>query len=162
MMLHFQQQMLRYLALTTFVFALSISTMVAQTRTITGKITASSDGTGIPGVNIQVKGTQKGTSSNASGTYSLEVSGASLVLSFTSIGFDAQEIKVGNRNVVDVVMTSSTQELNEVVVTALGIKLEYKSTNFLMTGCKKPFTTFGCRFTLPPSAHTFRCFKKVR
>jgi len=43
MHLHFPQQMLRYLALTTFVFALSISTMVAQTRTITGKITASSD-----------------------------------------------------------------------------------------------------------------------
>jgi len=130
MMSHFQQQMLRYLALTTFVFALSISTMVAQTRTITGKITASSDGTGIPGVNIQVKGTQKGTSSNASGAYSLEVSGASLVLSFTSIGFDAQEIKVGNRNVVDVEMTSSTQELNEVVVTALGIKREEKSLGY--------------------------------
>jgi TonB-linked SusC/RagA family outer membrane protein len=130
MHLHFPQQMLRYLALTTFVFALSISTMVAQTRTITGKITASSDGTGIPGVNIQVKGTQKGTSSNASGAYSLEVSGASLALSFTSIGFDAQEIKVGNRNVVDVEMTSSTQELNEVVVTALGIKREEKSLGY--------------------------------
>ena len=130
MHLHFPQQMLRYLALTTFVFALSISTMVAQTRTITGKITASSDGTGIPGVSIQVKGTQKGASSNASGTYSLEVSGASPVLSFTSIGFDAQEIKVGNRNVVDVVMSSSTQELNEVVVTALGIKREEKSLGY--------------------------------
>ena len=130
MHLHFPQQMLRHLAITTFVFALSISTMVAQTRTITGKITASSDGTGIPGVNIQVKGTQKGTSSNASGTYSLEVSGASPVLSFTSIGFDAQEIKVGNRNVVDVVMSSSTQELNEVVVTALGIKREEKSLGY--------------------------------
>jgi TonB-linked SusC/RagA family outer membrane protein len=122
--------MLRHLAITTIVFALGISTMVAQTRTITGKITASSDGTGIPGVNIQVKGSQKGTSSNASGTYSLEVSGASPVLSITSIGFDAQEIKVGNRNVVDVVMTSSTQELNEVVVTALGIKREEKSLGY--------------------------------
>ncbi len=130
MHLHFTYQMLRHLAITTIVFALGISTMVAQTRTITGKITASSDGTGIPGVNIQVKGSQKGTSSNASGTYSLEVSGASPVLSITSIGFDAQEIKVGNRNVVDVVMTSSTQELNEVVVTALGIKREEKSLGY--------------------------------
>ena len=130
MHLHFTYQMLRHLAITTLVFALGISTMVAQTRTITGKITASSDGTGIPGVNIQVKGSQKGTSSNASGTYSLEVSGASPVLSITSIGFDAQEIKVGNRNVVDVVMTSSTQELNEVVVTALGIKREEKSLGY--------------------------------
>lgn len=130
MKVNFPQQMLRHLAITTIVFALGISTMVAQTRTITGKITASSDGTGIPGVNIQVKGSQKGTSSNASGTYSLEVSGASPVLSITSIGFDAQEIKVGNRNVVDVVMTSSTQELNEVVVTALGIKREEKSLGY--------------------------------
>ena len=92
MKLHFPLQMLRHLIITAFVFALSISTLVAQTRTITGKITASSDDTGIPGVNIQVRGTQKGTSSNSSGTYSLEVSGVSPVLSFTSIGFDAQEI----------------------------------------------------------------------
>ena len=130
MELHFPLQMLRHLAITAFVFAISISTMVAQSRTITGKITASSDGTGIPGVNIQVKGTQKGTSTNASGTYSLEVSGSIPVLSFTSIGFDAQEIKVGNRNVIDVMMTSSTQELNEVVVTALGIKREEKSLGY--------------------------------
>lgn len=130
MNLQFPQQMLRHLNITAFVFALSISTMVAQTRTITGKITASSDGTGIPGVNIQVMGTQKGTSSNASGFYSLEISGASPVLLFSSIGFDAQEIKVGNRSVIDFVMTSSTQELNEVVVTALGIKREEKSLGY--------------------------------
>lgn len=52
MNLQFPQQMLRHLNIIAFVFALSISTLVAQTRTITGKITASSDGTGIPGVNI--------------------------------------------------------------------------------------------------------------
>ena len=112
------------------VFALGISTAMAQTRTVSGKITASADGSGIPGVNVQLKGTTKGTSSNAAGSYSIEVSGPNAVLSFTFVGFEPQEVKVGTRNLIDVSMASSSQELNEVVVTALGIKREEKSLGY--------------------------------
>jgi len=112
------------------VFALGISTAMAQTRTVSGKITASADGSGIPGVNVQLKGTTKGTSSNAAGAYSIEVSGPNAVLSFTFVGFEPQEVKVGTRNLIDVSMASSSQELNEVVVTALGIKREEKSLGY--------------------------------
>jgi TonB-linked SusC/RagA family outer membrane protein len=112
------------------VFALGISTAMAQTRTVSGKITASADGSGIPGVNVQLKGSTKGTSSNAAGSYSIEVSGPNAVLSFTFVGFEPQEVKVGTRNLIDVSMASSSQELNEVVVTALGIKREEKSLGY--------------------------------
>jgi TonB-linked SusC/RagA family outer membrane protein len=112
------------------VFALGISTAMAQTRTVSGKITASADGSGIPGVNVQLKGSTKGTSSNAAGSYSIEVSGPNAALSFTFVGFEPQEVKVGTRNLIDVSMASSSQELNEVVVTALGIKREEKSLGY--------------------------------
>ena len=123
-------RMLRHSAIMLAVFALGISTAMAQTRTVSGKITASADGSGIPGVNVQLKGTTKGTSSNAAGSYSIEVSGPNAVLSFTFVGFEPQEVKVGTRNLIDVSMASSSQELNEVVVTALGIKREEKSLGY--------------------------------
>ncbi len=130
MNVHFTLRMLRLSAIMLAVFALGISTAMAQTRTVSGKITASADGSGIPGVNVQLKGTTKGTSSNAAGSYSIEVSGPNAVLSFTFVGFEPQEVKVGTRNLIDVSMASSSQELNEVVVTALGIKREEKSLGY--------------------------------
>lgn len=130
MNVHSTLRMLRHSAIMLAVFALGISTAMAQTRTVSGKITASADGSGIPGVNVQLKGTTKGTSSNAAGAYSIEVSGPNAVLSFTFVGFEPQEVKVGTRNLIDVSMASSSQELNEVVVTALGIKREEKSLGY--------------------------------
>ena len=130
MNVHSTLRMLRHSAIMLAVFALGISTAMAQTRTVSGKITASADGSGIPGVNVQLKGTTKGTSSNAAGSYSIEVSGPNAVLSFTFVGFEPQEVKVGTRNLIDVSMASSSQELNEVVVTALGIKREEKSLGY--------------------------------
>ena len=130
MNVHSTLRMLRLSAIMLAVFALGISTAMAQTRTVSGKITASADGSGIPGVNVQLKGTTKGTSSNAAGSYSIEVSGPNAVLSFTFVGFEPQEVKVGTRNLIDVSMASSSQELNEVVVTALGIKREEKSLGY--------------------------------
>ncbi len=130
MNVHSTLRMLRLSAIMLAVFALGISTAMAQTRTVSGKITASADGSGIPGVNVQLKGSTKGTSSNAAGSYSIEVSGPNAVLSFTFVGFEPQEVKVGTRNLIDVSMASSSQELNEVVVTALGIKREEKSLGY--------------------------------
>ncbi len=121
---------LRYLLTLTVVVILCFSEAWAQTRTISGKITSSEDGTGMPGVNIIIKGTQKGTTTNASGAYSLEVSGSNPVLIISFVGYTAQEIAVGNRNVIDVSLTPSAENLKEVVVTALGIKREEKSLGY--------------------------------
>jgi TonB-linked SusC/RagA family outer membrane protein len=124
------KQTLRRLLLMTMVVGTCFVTSWAQVRTITGKVTTSEDGTGMPGVNIVLKGSQKGTSSNATGNYSIEVNGANPVLVFSFVGYDASEVAVGNRNVVDVSLTPGTENLNEVVVTALGIKREKRALGY--------------------------------
>ncbi|MBA4848915.1 SusC/RagA family TonB-linked outer membrane protein [Emticicia sp. BO119] len=105
-------------------------TVWAQTRTITGKVTSKEDGAAMPGVNILLKGTQKGTSTNATGNYSLEVSGSNPVLVFSFVGYEATEVPVGNRSTIDLAMDLSAESLKEVVVTALGIKREEKSLGY--------------------------------
>jgi len=123
-------QMRRYLIAMLMVLGLGISQVVAQTRTVTGKITSKEDGAPMPGVNVILKGTQKGSTSNATGTYSIEVSGANPTLVFSFVGYDASEIAIGSRTVVDVALAPGIENLKEVVVTALGIKREEKSLGY--------------------------------
>ncbi|UFH55995.1 TonB-dependent receptor [Spirosoma sp. KNUC1025] len=87
----------------------------AQDRRVTGKITGA-DGP-VPGANIVLKGTQTGTSSDASGNYAINIRGNSPVLVISAIGFKTQEINVGNRTTVDVTMEDDATALSEVVVT---------------------------------------------
>ncbi|MBE9464885.1 SusC/RagA family TonB-linked outer membrane protein [Dyadobacter subterraneus] len=92
----------------------------AQDRTLTGKVVAE-DGSTLPGVNISVKGTNRGSTTDAKGEYSLSVSqGATLVFSF--IGFQSQEVLVGSQSVLNVTLKNDVSQLQEVVVTAQGIE----------------------------------------
>ncbi len=99
-------------------------------RTVTGKVLSQADGSSFAGVNIILKGTQTGTSSDASGNFSLSVPGNNSVLVFSFIGYVSQEITVGNQNVINVSLAESAENLNEVVVTALGIKREERSLGY--------------------------------
>lgn len=101
-----------------------------QPVTITGKVTSSSDGQGLPGVAIQVRGTSVGEITNLQGNYSIEVPGNNAVLVFSYIGYETREVTVGTQRVIDLVLIESAQELEEVVVTALGITREEKSLGF--------------------------------
>src|SRR6218665_3890394 len=85
-------------------------------------------GGGIPGVNIRIKGTAQGASSNANGTYSLEAVDANAVLIFSSIGFLTQEISAGGRSLVDAVMQADTKSLDEVVVVGYGSQFQKEVT----------------------------------
>jgi TonB-linked SusC/RagA family outer membrane protein len=92
----------------------------AQDRQVSGKVTAAEDGSSLPGVNVLIMGTTEGVITDMDGNYRISVpEGASL--GFSYIGFAGQEIAVGNRSVIDVSMESDATELQEVVVTALGI-----------------------------------------
>src|SRR5688572_14884465 len=91
----------------------------AQTKTVTGKVTSSDDGSEIPGVNIVEKGTNNGTISSTDGTYSLTV-GENAVLVFSFVGFTPQEISVQGRSTADVVLESDITSLQEVVVVGYG------------------------------------------
>jgi TonB-linked SusC/RagA family outer membrane protein len=102
----------------------------SQERTISGTVTAADNGSAIPGVNVILKGTTQGTVTDVDGKYKLEVpaSGGTLVFSF--IGLTTQEVEIGQRSVIDMAMQSETTELNEVVVTALGIQREERSLGY--------------------------------
>jgi TonB-dependent SusC/RagA subfamily outer membrane receptor len=101
--------------------------MLAQDRTVSGRVTASDDGSGIPGVSIAVKGTSKGTSSDADGNYKITVSGSG-VLTFSSIGFNSQDVTVGNKTQINVALTTDTKALTEVVVVGYGTQKKSQMT----------------------------------
>jgi TonB-linked SusC/RagA family outer membrane protein len=93
--------------------------VIIQTRNVTGKVIAQEDREGLPGVNVIEKGTNNGTVTDVMGVYSLDVNeGATLV--FSSVGYSTSEVVVGNRTVVDLVMTLDIRQLEELVVVGYG------------------------------------------
>ncbi|WP_374755169.1 SusC/RagA family TonB-linked outer membrane protein [Dyadobacter jejuensis] len=92
----------------------------AVDRTVTGKVTDVSTGDPLPGVNVVVKGTSQGTSTDVDGSYSIQVADNSSVLVFSFVGFVSKEIQVGNRSVVNLAIESDTKALSEVVVIGYG------------------------------------------
>lgn len=94
-----------------------------QNVTVTGRITSSNGNDPVPGVNVIVKGTSNGTTTDADGKYSI-AAGSDAVLVFSFIGFQTQEVAVGNRSTVDVSLAEDITQLGEVVVTALGVEKE--------------------------------------
>lgn len=103
---------------------------VQQFFTVTGTVTSSVDGKGLPGVTVLIKGSRKGTITGNDGSYSIEVPGENSVLVFSFVGFRTEEVPVGSRRVIDLVLTESEKALEEVVVTALGITRAEKSLGF--------------------------------
>lgn len=91
---------------------------LAQERTVSGKVTSLEDGLPLPGVNVVVKGTATGVVTNSNGEYSINVSGdKTLVFSF--IGFASVEEVVGARNTIDVIMSTDTRMLGEIIVSGV-------------------------------------------
>ena len=122
--------MFRFL-LVSFLFL--ASNVWAQDRTISGNISSDEDGSGLPGVNVIIKGTTVGTTTDVNGSYSLDVPSDGGTLVFSFIGLASQEIEIGARSVMDVVMSSEVEELQEVVVTALGITKEKAALGYAVT-----------------------------
>lgn len=87
----------------------------AQDRRVSGRITGV-DGP-VPGANVVLKGTQTGTSTDSDGNYALSIRGNNPVLVVSAIGFKTQEITLGNRTTVNIVMEDDATALSEVVVT---------------------------------------------
>ncbi|WP_394351061.1 SusC/RagA family TonB-linked outer membrane protein [Spirosoma arboris] len=101
----------------------------AQDRRVTGRVLSAKDQQPIPGVNILVKDTQLGTTTDGSGNFSLNVA-PNVTLIFSSIGFAGQTIAIGNQTQLTVTLKEAEQSLGEVVVTALGIKKEAKRLGY--------------------------------
>jgi TonB-linked SusC/RagA family outer membrane protein len=108
------------LSLSAFLFILT-DTVYAQERTVSGRVTSADDDSGLPGVNVVVKGSTVGTVTDTEGNYSISApSNGTLV--YTFIGLTSQEIPINGRSSINVQMVQDVQQLSEVVVTALGIE----------------------------------------
>jgi TonB-dependent starch-binding outer membrane protein SusC len=93
-------------------------TVMAQDVTVTGTVKGS-DGSGLPGVTVQGKGTSKGTQTGMDGTYKIAVPAKSTLV-FSFVGMSTQEVAIGNRTVVDVTLLDDSKALEEVVVVGYG------------------------------------------
>ena len=103
-----------------FVFLLIGFTAMAQERTITGTVTSKDDGGPLPGVSVRVKGTLTATSTDANGKFRLGVTGNPVIV-FSYIGFQPQEITLTpDSKVIDMQLVAGSNQLTEVVVTAMG------------------------------------------
>ena len=115
------------LALLLFV---GLQGVLAQTRIITGKIISSDDNAPIPGVTVLVKGTTLGTTTDLDGKYSLTVPTKYNVLVYSFVGMKTQEVTLGESNTVNVTLSPDILNMDEVVVTAIGIPRETKALSY--------------------------------
>ena len=125
-------QKFKYLLM--FVALLFIQGAVAQT--ITGTITDGDSGMPIPGANVIEKGTSNGVSTDFDGNYTIEVTDGAATLVFSSLGFSTQEFAISGRASIDVVLMPDAEQLDEVVVTSLGISRKKKSLGYAVTELK--------------------------
>lgn len=113
-----------------------LATMVVlhgQTRTVTGVVTGASDNLAIPGASVLIPGTEIRTITNLDGKYSIEVSPGFDSIEFRFVGMVTQRIAIAGRVTVDVALELAVYEVDEVVVTALGISREAKSLGYSVT-----------------------------
>jgi TonB-linked SusC/RagA family outer membrane protein len=98
--------------------------VLAQERTVSGKVTSADDGSTLPGVNVVLKGTRTGVVTDMNGDFRISVpsNGGTLVFSF--IGYTTNEIEIGTKSVIDVQLASDVTQLSEVVVTGYGTTLK--------------------------------------
>lgn len=100
---------------------MAVGVVTAQDRRITGKVIASDDSSPLPGVSVLLKGSNRGTTTDASGNYSLPLSASGGNLVFSFVGFTTLDVEIGNQTVVDVKLVADSRQLSEVVVTGVGV-----------------------------------------
>lgn len=111
------------------VLTVGLSNSWAQERSVSGNVTSIDEGSGLPGVNVVIKGTTTGTITDFDGNYKLNVTDG-VVLVFSFIGYASEEIEVGARSIIDIQMSSDVKQLSEVVVTAFGVEREKKALGY--------------------------------
>jgi len=121
---------MKRLLLLTLLFVLgTLQYALAQDRKISGRITDKQTAEGLPGVTVLLKGTSVGNSTGADGSFTLSVPASGGTLIFSSIGYTTVEQPIGTGTQFNVALASDTKQLNEVVVTALGIEKDVRAVN---------------------------------
>ncbi len=120
-----------FLMLTLSIFAWS--SIYAQQKSVSGKVTDLESGEPLPGVNVLVKGTTQGTVTDIEGSYTVNVPGEESVLVFSSIGYATEEITVGSQSTIDLAMAADIQALSEIVVTGYSTEERREVTGAVAT-----------------------------
>jgi TonB-dependent SusC/RagA subfamily outer membrane receptor len=129
--------MQKLLMLAQLLLCLISTPLLAQDRTLTGRVVTGEDGSALPGVSVSLRGTTRGTTTDAEGRYSLNVPATNPVVVFSYIGFKSQEVPVGARTTLDIRLEADNATLNEVVVTALNIARDRKALNYAVQDIKQ-------------------------
>jgi TonB-linked SusC/RagA family outer membrane protein len=106
--------------------------MFAQ-QTVTGNVTSGEDNSPLPGASIVLLGTTNGAVTDSNGNYSIELPDLSGTLAFSFIGFQSKQEAVNARTTINITLSPSTEVLDEVVITALGISRDKKALGYSVT-----------------------------
>lgn len=109
---------------------LSLTTEITSTQGNVKGVVTDSQGSPLPGVYVVVKGSTVGVITGPDGSYSISIPDNSSSLLFSFLGMKPQEIAIGDQNIINVTLTEEAVSLNDVVVTALGIKREAKALSY--------------------------------
>ena len=120
----------KFSGILTLFLAFMVQITFAQQKTVSG--TVSDDSGPLPGVSVVIKGTLSGTETDFDGKYSIKAK-AGDILQFSFVGMESQEKKVGDSNTINVSLKSASNVLDEVVVTAQGIKREKKALGYAVS-----------------------------
>lgn len=131
---------MRRLALLMFGLALWCGTMLSQGVQIKGKVTSAEDGSALPGASVIVKGTNVATVTDVDGNYSITAPAGSTTVSISFIGMKPMEIEIAGQTNINAVLEPDVKSLEEVVVTAMGIKKAEKSLGYSVTTVKSDET----------------------
>ena len=117
-------------SLTIFAIMILAAILIAftESRTITG-IVVDEQARPLPGVTVTVKGTKTGTVTDINGNYQITVDQNATILMFSYIGYETAEVKIGDRNIINVTMQSAALALQEMVVVAYGTKKDRASAS---------------------------------
>ncbi len=116
----------KYNLLLTFILTLVVQFSFAQTKTITGVVKDAGSGDPLPGVNVMIKGSKTGASTDFNGKYTIKAEpGQTLVFSF--LGYQSISKKVGESNVINVMLQEEKETLKAVTINALGIEVKKAS-----------------------------------
>jgi len=124
--------MKKIISLSVFFLLIGVQVVLAQVNQITGTVTSNDDGYGIPGASVVIKGTTTGTVTNIDGEYSISAK-SSDVLIFTFVGMESQEFIVGNKSIINVLLASQTQSVDEVIVVGYSTKKKGAITGAVST-----------------------------
>ena len=125
------------------VLLVGIQMVQAQTVRITGTVTSSEDGMPLPGVSVIVKGTTIGGATDANGKYEINAPTNAQILTISFIGFKVQDVAIASRTVIDVSLEPESVQVQEVVITAMGISKDKKALGYAVQTVKSEDLTRG-------------------